>query len=54
MMESTAAKAARTVLWIISRLSKTYTATITKVIEARIEATFLPNIKDGTVKRIIA
>ena len=51
MMESMAAKAARTVLWTISSPSKTYTATITKVMEARMGVTFLSNTKDGTVKR---
>jgi hypothetical protein len=54
MMESMAAKVARTVLWTISRPSRTYTATITKVMEARNGVTFLSNTKEGTVKRTIA
>ncbi len=54
MMESIAAKVARTVLWIISSPRKTYTATITKVMEARIGVALLPNTKEGTVKRTMA
>jgi len=54
MMESMAAKVVRTVLWIISSPSKTYTATMTKVMEARIGVALLPNTKEGTVKRTIA
>jgi hypothetical protein len=50
-METIAAKVARTVLWTISRPSKTYTATITKVMEARKGVTLLSNTKEGTVKR---
>ena len=51
MMERMAAKAARTVLWIISSPSKTYTATIIKVMEARMGVTSLSNSRGGTVKR---
>ena len=54
MIENTEAKVARTVLWTISRPSKTCTATIIRVMESRIGATFLSNIKEGTVKRRIA
>lgn len=54
VMASMAAKVARTVLWTISKPSKTYTATITKVMDARNGVTLLSNTKEGTVKRTMA